>query len=194
MHGALTRLRALRVAMSADVQTEVAPGVVERARSGDHAAFKQIVDHYDHRLRALAYRLVNDRDRMDDVLQDAYVKAFRSLPKFKGEAALGTWLYRIVYNSCVDDLRKRRKTVSIDDRLELVDSRPGPGETTALRRDLAAALGTLPADQRAAVMLVDADGLDYAEAAEVLGVAAGTIASRLNRARAALRLILDPSR
>ncbi len=167
--------------------------VVARARRGDHRAFAQIVDHYDHRLRGLAYRLLGDRDRMDDVLQEAYVKAFRSLPRFKGESGLGTWLYRIVYNACIDDLRARKGVVSLDDHPETVDAadtRPGPADVAVDRHDLAAALDTLPADQRAAVMLVDAYGLDYGEAADVLGVAAGTIGSRLSRARGALRALL----
>ncbi len=164
--------------------------VVARARRGDHQAFAQIVDHYDHRLRGLAYRLLGDRDRMDDVLQEAYVKAFRSLPRFKGESALGTWLYRIVYNACIDDLRSRKATVALDDQVETADARPDPADIAVGRGDLAAALDTLPSDQRAAVLLVDAYGLDYGEAADVLGVAAGTIGSRLSRARAALRTVL----
>ncbi|HUG75706.1 MAG TPA: sigma-70 family RNA polymerase sigma factor, partial [Acidimicrobiia bacterium] len=164
--------------------------VVARARRGDHRAFAQIVDHYDHRLRGLTYRLLGDRDRMDDVLQEAYVKAFRSLPRFKGESALGTWLYRIVYNACIDDLRSQKATVPLDERIDTVDNRPDPADVASGRRDLAAALDTLPPDQRAAVLLVDAYGLDYAEAAAALGVASGTIGSRLTRARAALRAVL----
>ncbi len=127
---------------------------------------------------------------MDDALQEAYVKAFRSLPRFKGDAALGTWLYRIVYNTCIDDLRARREIASLDDRVDAPDADADPAEQVGTLRDLAAALALLPADQRAAVLLVDAHGVDYAEAAKVLGVATGTIASRLNRARAALRVSL----
>lgn len=164
--------------------------VVARARRGDQDAFARIVGHYDHRLRALAYRLLGDRDRMDDVLQEVYVKAFRSLPKFKGESALGTWLYRIAYNACIDDLRRRPALESVTDEETIVDPRSGPAEVAIRRQDLAAALATLPPDQRAAVLLVDAYGLDYADAAEVLGVRAGTIGSRLSRARAALRRTL----
>lgn len=174
---------------------EVDELVVARARRGDHRAFARIVDHYDHRLRALAFRLVGDRDLMDDVLQEAYVKAFRGLPRFKGDAALGTWLYRITYNACIDELRRRRSAGSLlddegDDR-RWPDSAPGPAEVAVGRRDLAAALDRLPPDQRAAVLLVDAFGLDYEEAAQVLGVRAGTIGSRLSRARVVLRHALD---
>ncbi|MDQ6839940.1 MAG: sigma-70 family RNA polymerase sigma factor [Actinomycetota bacterium] len=187
----------LRAAAVPRATGDVDAEVVARARTGDHAAFAEIVRHYDHRLRGLAFRLLGDRNRMDDVLQDAYVKAFRSLPKFKGESALGTWLYRITYNACIDDLRRRPAMASIvddsDRSASLADPRPGPDDIAIDRSDLAAALGRLPPDQRAAVLLVDAYGLDYADAAEALGVRTGTVGSRLNRARAALREALDGS-
>lgn len=195
------RLRAwlgLRFAAPLDQATdEVDELVIARARRGDHLAFTEIVRHYDHRLRALAFRLLEDRDRMDDVLQDVYVKAFRALPGFKGTSALGTWLYRITYNACMDDLRRRRPAASLDDDagdVAAVDPRPGPAETAISRQDLASALAQLPPDQRAAVLLVDAYGLDYAEAAEALDVRGGTIASRLNRARTALRSAMGEGR
>jgi RNA polymerase sigma-70 factor, ECF subfamily len=168
---------------------EVDASVVARARRGDQAAFAEIVREYDDRLRGLAYRLLGDRDRMDDVLQEVYVKAFRSLPRFKGTSALGTWLYRITYNACLDDLRRHPHGAGGDQDLlaTVADPRPGPAELAVERNDLAAALDRLPPDQRAAVILVDAYGLDYREAADVLGVRAGTIGSRLNRAHTTLR-------
>ena len=166
--------------------------VLARAQAGDHHAFAEIVFRHDEKLRGLAFRLLGDRDRMDDVLQEAYVRAFRALPKFKGTSSLATWLYRITYNACIDDLRRRPEQPALsDDRLAAEPSSlPDPSEVATSRHDLAAALATLPVDQRAAVLLVDAYGFDYAEAAEVLGVRSGTIASRLNRARTALRRVL----
>lgn len=172
---------------------EVDELVVARARRGDQDAFASIVGHYDHRLRALAFRLLGDRDRMDDVLQEVYVKAFRSLPRFKGDAALGTWLYRITYNACLDDLRRRPKLAAGDLDDQLADPAAGPADIAVRRSDLAAALDRLPPDQRTAVLLVDAYGLDYADAAEVLGVRVGTIGSRLSRARTVLRAALEES-
>lgn len=148
-----------------------------------------MIRHYDAGLRALAFRLLGDRERMDDALQEAYVKAFRGLPRFRGRARVGTWLYRIVYNACLDELRRpaHRREVPLED--ELAPSAPGgdPASVVARRGDLAAALAALAPEERAAVLLVDAQGFDYAEAARILAVPQGTIASRLNRARAALR-------
>jgi RNA polymerase sigma-70 factor (ECF subfamily) len=130
---------------------------------------------------------------MDDALQEAYVKAFRGLAGFRSDAGLGTWLYRIIYRACLDVIRAedRRRTTPLSGTDLTADPVGDPGRLAAQRADLARALDSLPPDQRAAVLLVDAEGLDYTAAAEVLGVAAGTIASRLSRARAALRRALD---
>lgn len=166
--------------------------LVARACDGDGAAFGAVLRHYDSRLRALAFRLLGDSDLTDDVLQEAYVKAYRALPRFRGEADLGTWLYRIAYNACMDELRRGRRE---DLPLEMAEraASPGgdPGERAGEAAALSDALAALPAQDRAAVLLVDRDGLPYARAAEVLGVPAGTVASRLNRARAALRAALE---
>ncbi len=162
---------------------------LDRARGGDPRAFLEIVRAHDPALRALAWRLLDDRDRMDDVLQEAYIRAYRALARFDARSAVGTWLHRIVYNACIDDLRRRRPTVPLEAVPDRPDDRPGP-EQVAARQDLATALAALPPDQRATVLLVDAEGFDHAAAAEVLGIAPGTVASRLHRARAALRAAL----
>ena len=172
---------------------EVAADVLVRAKDGDRQAFTEVVRHYDHRLRALAYRLLGDRAAMDDALQEAYVKAFRALPGFRGDAGLGTWLYQITYRACIDHQRResRHQTGTGEwSRPDAAAPTADPAATAASRTDLQRALAGLPVDQRAAVLLVDAEGLDYDAAASVLGVAPGTVASRLSRARAALRAAL----
>lgn len=173
---------------------ELDPKTLARARRGDQRAFAALVRHYDPRLRALAYRLLGDRARMDDALQETYVKAFRSLPRFRNDSALGTWLYRIAYNACLDELKRTRVVVDIDSVRERAEPGPDPAETLATRQTLVLALAGLPPEDRAAVLLVDAEGFDYRSAAEVLGVPEGTVASRLNRARAALRHTLRDTR
>jgi RNA polymerase sigma-70 factor (ECF subfamily) len=171
-------------------------------------AFMEMIERHDRGLRAVAYRLLRDRVTMDDVMQEAYLKAFRGLSGFRGEAQAGTWLYRIVYNACLDRLRQERRnrevsleslteswegTVAGDDLAGAVaggaPSRD-PAETAARDADLATALALLPPEQRAAVLLVDATGFSYDEAADVLSVPPGTVASRLNHARSALRTTL----
>ena len=158
-----------------------------RVRRLDADAFVELVERHDLSHRRLAFRLLGNSSRMDDVLQEAYVHAFRALPRFRGDSSLETWLYRIVYNACVDDLRRRREHDTLeewDDRLVAAPTEPEE------RLDLAAALASLPPELRAVVLLVDAEGLSYAEAATVLGMPAGTIASRLNRARSHLQALL----
>jgi RNA polymerase sigma-70 factor (ECF subfamily) len=169
---------------------DIGESVIDRAQRGDQEAFAAVIRHYDPGLRALTFRLLSDRDLMDDVLQEAYVKAFKALPRFRRQAKLGTWLYRIAYNACLDELRRRRRSeeLPLDER---VPSRAtDPGDVAAGRGDLARALAALPPEDRAAVLLVDAQGLDYRETAGVLGIPEGTVASRLNRARASLRTAL----
>jgi RNA polymerase sigma-70 factor (ECF subfamily) len=109
-----------------------------------------------------------------------------------GDPRLGTWLYRIAYNACVDELERSRRVhvVSLEEARERSDGRPDAADRLSGRTDLAEALAKVAPDDRAAVLLVDAQGFDYAGAGEVLGVPAGTIASRLNRARAVLRQTL----
>jgi RNA polymerase sigma-70 factor, ECF subfamily len=164
---------------------------VPHTRRADAVAFIDLVEAHDLSLRRVAFRLLGDPDAMDDVLQEAYLKAFRSLPRFRGRSTHATWLYRIVYNACLDELRRRRtnRTVPLD--LATAEEAEDPFDAVAGRSALADALASLPPDQRAVVLLVDADSFDYRAAADVLGVEVGTIASRLNRARAALRHTLS---
>jgi RNA polymerase sigma-70 factor, ECF subfamily len=171
---------------------EAAIDVVLLARAGDAAAFTTLVRHYHPRLRALASRLLWDRSAVDDVLQNAYIKAFLALGDFQQDAALGTWLYQITYRACVDYHRREHRHLRRIHRSELVGAAGGPDPAAAAtaRADLTRALLALPFDQRAAVLLVDAEGLDYQTAASTLGVPYKTLSSRLSRARSALRAAL----
>jgi RNA polymerase sigma-70 factor (ECF subfamily) len=158
----------------------------------DPDEFVRVVQGHDPRLRRLASRLLADRHRVDDVLQEAYVKAYRGRGTFDGGADLGTWLYRITYNCCIDELRRdRRRPVPAVDPHEPVAHGSEPGQRVAVRQAVQAALTTLPPDQRAAVLLVDGEDLDYEHAARVLGVPKGTVASRVARGRQALRAALS---
>jgi RNA polymerase sigma-70 factor (ECF subfamily) len=172
--------------------------MVERSEApaspaNDADAFWALVQPHDRGLRALAYRLTGDRDLMDDVLQEAYLRAFRALSSLRGPEAVGSWLYRIVYNASMDQLRRRQRApqVPLEDAPDPSDPAPDPADLAAGRRDLAAALEALPADMRAAVLLVDAEGLSYEEAGAIIGVPKGTVASRLSRAREILRRSLE---
>lgn len=163
---------------------DVAPDVVGRARSGDDRAFAQLVEHYDPALRRLVHVLFRDVDQIDRLLADAYVKAYRALPRFGGTAKPGVWLYRIVYGTCVDELRRQfhRPMTTGGTQAAPVDRTMSSFET---------ALGGLPADLRALVVMIDGDEFAHAGAAEVLGLDAAAVATRLARARGALRQALS---
>jgi RNA polymerase sigma-70 factor, ECF subfamily len=181
--------------MTSFADNSLGSAILERARSGDHEAFAAVVRLYDAKLRGLAFRLLGDPDRMDDALQEAYVRAFRALPRFRGDARVGTWLFRITYNACLDELARGRKVthVSLDELVEQASDEPEPGEFLGDRSEVVAALRALPTDERTVMFLVDVHGFDYASAANIVGVPVGTVASRLNRARLSLRQALRPS-
>jgi RNA polymerase sigma-70 factor, ECF subfamily len=141
-------------------------------------------------VKSLAYRLLDNAADLPDVLQEVYLSAYRALPKFRGDASLATWLYRITYNAC---LAQRRRDERIRGSEPAVDaSGCDHADAVAKRLDLAAALAALPIEQRALVLMVDRDGFDYRSAAEALDLPLGTVSSRLACARARLRDALSP--
>ena len=175
------------------VRDELDPGVLRRAKHGDREAFVQLMDHYDRRLRSLAYRLLDDRDEAVDAMQDVYVKAFGALPGFREKSSVGTWLYRITYTTCCEHLRQlRRSPIPFAEEDPPASWRAGrdPADEATLHADLAQALRSLSPEARAAVLLVDRDGYDYRSAGKLLGIPRGTVASRLASARTALRASL----
>ncbi|MEV7519098.1 RNA polymerase sigma factor SigM [Streptomyces sp. NPDC091371] len=162
--------------------------------AGDPDAFGELVRRHRDRLWAVALRTLGDREEAADAVQDALVSAYRAAHTFRGESAVTTWLHRITVNACLDRARKAasRRTAPLDDtdRLERLlephESAEAPAERQDLHRQLLAALSTLPAEQRAALVLVDMQGYSVAEAAHVLDVPTGTVKSRCARGRAKL--------
>ncbi|MER5639552.1 RNA polymerase sigma factor SigM [Kitasatospora sp. NPDC002227] len=169
--------------------------LLARHAAGDPDAFGQLVHRHRDRLWAVAVRTLGDPEEAADALQDALVSAFRAAGTFEGRSAVTTWLHRIVVNACLDRARRAasRRTGSLDETPERLDALLPSAEPTEavvvraeLRQELGAALATLPADQRAALVLVDMQGYPVAEAAAVLGVPVGTVKSRCARGRARL--------
>ena len=176
-----------------------APSDVELVRAhvaGDPDAFAELVRRHRDRLWAVALRTIGDREDAADALQDALLNAHRNAARFRGDAAVTTWLHRIVVNACLDRIRRRQAhpTVPLPDGRH--DDRPAGPEPAAPAADhdtalvVRAALAALPVDQRAAIVLVDVQGYGVAEAAVILGVAEGTVKSRCARGRARMALAL----
>jgi RNA polymerase sigma-70 factor (ECF subfamily) len=168
--------------------------LLARHVAGDPDAFGELVRRHRDRLWAVALRTLGDREEAADAVQDALVSAFRSAHTFRGQSAVTTWLHRITVNACLDRVRRAasRRTSPVSDAknldtlLEPHESAEAPAEREELHRELLAALATLPAEQRAALVLVDMQGYPVAEAAAVLGVPTGTVKSRCARGRARL--------
>lgn len=172
------------------------PQLVARAREGEQDAFVALVRRHDAAMRRLAARLlpVSEGLDLDDVLQEAYLKAYRSLDRFREESRFSTWLYRVTYNACLDELRRSRLRPVAQDPASPewpVRSDGGIGGDREAIDALRSAVATLPSDQRAVLVLVIGEQMDHRSAAKILGVAPGTVASRLSRARAELRRQLE---
>jgi RNA polymerase sigma-70 factor (ECF subfamily) len=161
---------------------------LERARQGDAASFMTILRHYDRMLRVVASRLLSDRQAMDDVMQDVALKAWKGLPQFRHEAPLGAWLCRIATTTCLDRLRRGGREIPTEPSALTLPAEPADDlETTGRRQGLLTALTSLPTEQRVAVLMIDQFGYSFRDAAVVLDVPQGTVASRVASARARLR-------
>jgi RNA polymerase sigma-70 factor (ECF subfamily) len=163
--------------------------LVRAARNGDGEAFMQLVRVHQAGVRAFAHGLLGDRVLAEDIAQEAFLRAWRALGAFRGDAAFATWLYAITRRVALDQLRRPAvRTVPVDQVAELADRR---SSDPVLRGDLERALGTLAPAQREAFLLVSVLGLSYREAAGLTGCPAGTIASRVFGARTRLAAALS---
>jgi len=176
--------------------------LVADARAGDRAALEALLRRHHDRVAALCTRLCGPADG-PDATQEALLAVVRGLPRFDGHAAFTTWLYRVTTNACLDELRRRRRRPlpGLDDErpVDAPPATPDPAGAVAARVDVDGALARLPPEFRAAVVLRDLCGLDYAEIAEVLRIPPGTVRSRIARGRGQLADLLvgnrtDPDR
>ena len=181
--------------------------VVEAVRNGDSAAFEQLVLENQQRVYNLALRMVGNPDDAYDMSQEAFIKAYNSIQSFRGDSKFSVWLYRLTTNVCLDFLRSetRKSHGSLtfaeeendDKELEIPDERFSPqdeAERRELREAVRRGLKALPPDYRAILLLREIDGLSYEEIGSVLELEAGTVKSRIFRARKKLCEILTSDR
>jgi len=178
--------------------------LVDRARRGDLDAFDALVQQYERQVYNLAYRMSGNYDDANDIASEAFVRVFNAIGRFRGDSAFSTWLYRIVTNAFLDERKRRRAhpTVSLEEEYEteggplfrqVEDTAPDPSERAEqdeTRRLLHRAIQQLPEFQREIVTMYHVLDLSYEEISEITGTPIGTVKSRLNRARIALRDIL----
>lgn len=175
--------------------------LIKRCQKGDREAFDELVRMYQGQVINIAYGMLSDREDAYDAAQEAFIKVYRNIGNFKGKSSLSTWIYRIVSNVCNDFLRKRHRggvVVSMngaaaedDDKdMDITDTAPTPEELVELseqQRALRIAISELSLEYREIITLSDIEQLSYEEISEVLKCPTGTVKSRLNRARNALR-------
>lgn len=188
--------------------SDMEKSLLERAKSGDIAAFEQLIESYQKKIFNIALRMLGNYDDAGDLTQEVLIRIYRSIKSFKEQSSFSTWIYRITTNVCLDELRKRknRKVISLDEEIKLDDGdmkrqiesdEPTPEETAEaedLRKIVNDAIERLNEEHRIVIVLRDIQGLSYEEIAEVLKCPEGTVKSRINRARQALKNILASKR
>ena len=171
--------------------------LVERCRQGDLGAFEEVYRTHSRRLYGVAVRMLGNPADAEDMLQEIFLAAHRKLESFRGESALGTWLYRLAVNLCLDYLRSRtgraiHMTDALDDEPALTDAGSrGLADRAVTRMDLERAMAQLPEGCRTAFVLHDVQGLEHREVGEIMGIAEGTSKSQVHKARMRLRTLLS---
>lgn len=178
--------------------------LIARAQTGDEAAFEELVVTNQNRIYNLTLRMSGNPDDAQELAQEAFLSAWRGLPRFQGNSSFSTWLYRLATNVCIDYLRRQKRRggqgggVSLDDDedravLQLPDRGPGPEEELE-RRETREAIGLglsrLSEEHRRILVMREMDGLSYTEIGDLLQLEEGTVKSRIARARLALRSVL----
>jgi RNA polymerase sigma-70 factor (ECF subfamily) len=167
--------------------------LVKRASKGDRGSFAELLRRHQSKVRGLLLRLCGDRTLADDLAQEVFLRSYRGLVGFQGRSAFGTWLYRIAYNVYLNQQTRVRRFSKLP---EDYDVRAAPEDALSapradLRKDLAAAIATLPDRYRAVVVLYYLEEVSYPEIAEILSVPLGTVKTHLHRAKRLLRDTMD---
>ena len=184
--------------------------LVRQVKRGEVAAFRELVELYEARAHAIALGVIGNREDAEDIVQDAFLKAYKNINSFRGTSSFYTWLYRIIFNLSIDYTRKRYRTAesSVGDQAtldvslqrasagvhELLGSTSSPDialERQELQIQIRAAIDKLSPEHRAVILLREFDGLSYNEISDVVGISKGTVMSRLHHARKRLQKTLS---
>ncbi|HZF04518.1 MAG TPA: sigma-70 family RNA polymerase sigma factor [Patescibacteria group bacterium] len=181
----------MREALGADP-----PGLLERLRAGEPRAFEELVTVYQHRVFGVALRMLGSRAEAEEIAQEVFLRAYRAVADFRGDARLGTWLYGIASRLCLNrlaspDRRVARGDAALADVPASTPDAAAAAERAELDAALRAAIAGLPEDRRLVLVLRDVEGLSYEEIANALDLDPGTVRSRLHRARLQLKEKLE---
>ncbi|NMB32796.1 MAG: sigma-70 family RNA polymerase sigma factor [Clostridium sp.] len=173
--------------------------LIKKARTGDIKAFEELIKGCQSKVFNIAYRMVGNTDEAYEIAQEVFLKAYKSIKDFKGNSLFSTWLYRITTNTCLDELRKKKKVISLDEDIkfgdasikhQIRDDSPGPedliekAETVKLVNEM---IELLPEDYKSVIVLRDIQGFSYKEISQIIKCPIGTVKSRINRARQMLK-------
>ena len=182
--------------------------LIQQIKKGNTAAFEELAAGYQKQIFTLAYRMCGNQEDAADMAQEALIKVYRNIDKFKGDSKFSTWLYRVVTNTCLDEMKKmkRKQVYSLDDELEtkdgslkrdIEDTAPTPeekAEQTERSEAIQDALMQVSETHRKVLVLRDVQGFSYEEIAGMLECSEGTVKSRLSRARESLRNVLKENK
>lgn len=185
--------------------------LIRRTKKGDEQAFKQLIERYQRKAYAVAFGMLKEREEALDIVQEAFIKTYKHMDNFKGDASFYIWLYRIVFNLCIDVLRKRKGSALVDMELEdalnieeegcpthgLLSANLGSNpQKSLLQKELAAkiqeAMDALPEMYRAILLMREVEGMSYEDLARIFNIPKGTVMSRLFHARAKMQQQLAP--
>jgi RNA polymerase sigma-70 factor (ECF subfamily) len=174
--------------------------LIARCLAGGDAAFAELVDNYKRLVFGVISQVVSNKNQVEDLAQDVFLKVHRGLPSFRGDSKLSTWIYRIVLNVCTDAAARERPSASIDERNPDGKLRHEPAATDnaframELRDELEHAIGHLPVEQRFLISAHYFGGQQYQELADILSMPMGTVKTQLHRAKSRLRVLLEQGR
>ncbi len=177
--------------------------LVRNAKNGDLKAYEEIIGLYEKKVFSTIYYMVKNDNEVEDIAQEVFIKIYRNLKNFKEESSLYTWIYRITINVCIDELKKRKKVVYLDEKIEtkegelevqLQDDGKSPSdlaEDQDVKDRLKKCIDRLPENQKIMIILRDIKGFTYMEIAEMMKINLGTVKSKISRARSALKELLE---
>lgn len=177
--------------------------LVEKVKKGDADVYEKIIQKYQSKVFGLIYNMTKNQNDIEDIAQEVFIKIYKNLGKFKGESSLYTWIYKITVNLCLDEMKKRKNVIYLDEKIEVDDgevNRELPSEDKSqeklyeekeLQEKLHNCINKLPEKQRVMIVLRDIKGFSYEEISKITDVKLGTVKSQINRARLKLKELLD---
>lgn len=177
--------------------------LVECVKKGNVDAFEDIVKRYENKVYGIIFHMMKNQNEVEDLAQEVFLKVYKNLDKFKGESSLYTWIYKITVNLCLDELKKRKNVIYLDEKITVGDgeidkelpsnerSQEEQYEDKELKKNLHRCINKLPDKQKMMIVLRDIKGFSYDEIAEITNNKIGTVKSQINRARLKLKELLD---